>query len=317
MNVLVTGANGFVGASLCARLLSDGMYVRGVVRGAPHGAGFDPVVIDDIAAYKWDAALNNIDVVVHAAARVHIMRDIAADPMAAFRAVNVAGTQRLAEAARDAGVRRFVLVSSAKVHGEQTSTHPFTEEDPLKPSGPYAVSKWEAEQVLAAVAAKRMETVVLRPPLVYGPRVAGNFLSLLKAVARGSPLPLGAITNRRSMIYVENLTHAIARSVSDPHAAARVFLVSDGEDLSTSQLVTMLAAGLGVAPRLIPIPSSVLLFAGTLTGRRTQVERLTGSLQIDSTRIRQELGWLPPFSAAQGLAETAHWFRQEALRAAV
>src|SRR5689334_18131653 len=317
MNVLVTGANGFVGAALCSRLASEGIYVRGAVRRAPRGAGFDPVVIDDIRAHNWDAALKNVDVVVHAAARVHIMRDTAADPMAAFRGVNVGGTERLAEAARNAGVRRFVLVSSAKVHGEETGAHPFSEEDQPRPCGPYAVSKWEAEQVLAGVAGERMETVVLRPPLVYGPRVGGNFLALLKAIARGWPLPLGAITNQRSLIYVENLAHAIVRSLSDPRAAGCTFLVSDGEDLSTPQLVTRLAAGLGVAPRLFPVPPSVLLCAGTLIGRRTAVERLTGSLQLDSTRIRHVLGLVPPFSAAQGLAETARWFRQEGLRPAV
>jgi nucleoside-diphosphate-sugar epimerase len=318
MNVLVTGANGFVGLPLCRLLARSRMRVRGAVRTAVSGGDFEPIAIGDIGANTaWDAALKDIDVVVHLAARVHIMRDSAPDPLAAFRAVNVHGTVRLAEAAREAGVKRFVFLSSAKVHGEASADHPFSEADRPQPYGPYAVSKWEAEQALAGIAGSDMQLVVLRPPLVYGPHVRGNFLALLRAVERRWPLPLGAIANRRSLLYVGNLADAIARSVSHVAAAGRTFLVSDGEDLSTPELVRALAAGLGVEPHLIKVPRALLLWGGTMIGRRAAVERLIGSLQVDSRRICSELDWMPPYSAAQGLEATARWYRQAGDSAAV
>jgi nucleoside-diphosphate-sugar epimerase len=222
--------------------------------------------------------------------------------------VNVQGTLALAQAARGAGVRRFVYVSSAKVHGEE-STRPFNEDDRPQPVGPYAVSKWEAEQALAQLGGD-MEVAVLRPPLVYGPRVRGNFLALLRAVAHRWPLPLGAIENRRSLIYVENLSDAIARAVTSAEPTAGTFLVTDGEDLSTVQIVRALAQAMGVGARLWPVPGALLSLAGTLVGRRAAVSRLIGSLQFDDRRFRERFAWSPPYTATEGLADTARWFAQ-------
>ena len=318
MNVLVTGANGFVGRSLCRVLRASGLRVRGAVRSAIQTVDFEPVVVGDIGAdTPWRAALGEIDVVVHLAARAHVMRDTAPDPQAAFNTVNLHGTSNLAQQARAAGVKRFVFVSSVKVHGESTAERPFSEDQAPQPQDPYAISKWAAEQALAGIAGSGMELGILRPPLVYGPHVRGNFLALLKAVYGGWPLPLGAIENRRSLIYVDNLADAITRCVSHPAAAGRTFLVSDRQDLSTSELVRMLAASLEVRPRLIGIPPGVLRAAGTLTGRRAAVERLIGSLQLDTSRIASALGWSPPFSVTAGLDATARWYRQAARGAAL
>jgi nucleoside-diphosphate-sugar epimerase len=318
MNVLITGANGFVGRPLCRLLRQSGMRVRGSVRSPTDATDFEPIVIGDIGPdTRWHAALEGIDVVVHLAARVHIMRDRAPDPLAAFCAVNLHGTTHLAQQARRAGVRRFVFVSTAKVQGESTPERPYTEDQPPRPEGPYAASKWAAEQALAGIGGADMQLAILRPPLVYGPQVRGNFLALLKAVYRRWPLPLGAIDNRRSLLGVDNLAHAIACCISHPAAAGRTFLVSDREDLSTPELVRSLAAALEVRPRLIAVPTGVLRLAGALIGRRAAVERLTGSLQLDSSRIARELGWAPPHSVAAGLAATARWYRQAVGGAAV
>jgi nucleoside-diphosphate-sugar epimerase len=286
------------------------MRVRAAVRDSIAGVELEPFVIGDIGAHtQWQAALDGIEVVVHLAARVHVMRDTAGDPFAAFRAVNLDATAQLAEAARRAGVRRFVFLSTAKVHGEETVDRAFSEAQPPQPQGPYAQSKWEAEQALARIAGTAMQLVVLRPPLVYGPQVRGNFLSLLQAIDRRWPLPLGGIQNRRSLLYVENLVDAIARCVAHP-AASGTFLVNDAQDLSTQELVRALAAGLGVSPRLFTVPRALLLLGGALSGRRGAVARLIGSLQLDSTRIQRALDWSPPHTVAEGIDATAHWYRQ-------
>ena len=246
---------------------------------------------------------------MHLAARVHIMRDDAADPLAEFRRVNVEGTRVLASAAAAAGVRRFVYLSSIKVNGEST-LRPFTETDPPSPEDAYGISKWEAERGLTQIArASAMQYVILRSPLVYGPGVRGNFLSLMLAVARGVPLPLAAIDNRRSLLYVGNLVDAIRVCLSHPAAAEQLFLVSDGQDVSSAELSRRLAAALQVRPRLVPVPVPLLRLAGRLAGRGAAIERLVGSLQVDSSRIRAILGWFPPFSLDEGLAETARWCR--------
>lgn len=318
MNVLVTGANGFVGRAVVRRLAQLGMQVRGAMRKAVPVEGCEPVVVGDVGAQTdWQSALNGIDAVVHLAARVHVMRETAADPLAAFRAVNVAGTLALAQAAKAAGVRRFVFVSSIKVNGEATHERPYSETDAAHPVDAYGISKWEAEQQLGRALAGAVELTVVRAPLVYGPGVGGNFLALLQAVARRRPLPLGAIANRRSLLYVENLADALARCVSHEAAANRTYLVSDGEDISSPDLVRALAAGMEITPRLIAVPPGLLLAAGKLLGRGPAVERLTGSLQIDSRRIRCELGWSPPYTLGEGLAATARWYRRERDAAAV
>jgi nucleoside-diphosphate-sugar epimerase len=273
----------------------------------------DAIAVGDIGpATDWRAALERVDCVVHLAARTHVLRESAADPLAEYRRANVEAAARLAEQARAAGVRRLVFMSSIKVNGESTQ-RPYTEADAPQPEDAYGVSKWEAEQALARIAAgSAMELVVLRPPLVYGPRVAGNFRRLLEAVARGTPLPLASIANRRSLLYVGNLAGAALAAIDAPQAAGKTFLVSDGEDISTPELVRAIARALGVGARLLPCPVAVLGLAAALTGNRNALARLAGSLQADSAAIRRELGWRPRFTLAQGLAETARWYHSRA-----
>jgi len=307
--VLVTGASGFVGRALCAALVSFGHRVRMAAR-APQPDLPGAVAVGDIGpATDWRAALAGIDSVVHLAARTHVLRETAADPLGEFRRTNVGGSERLARAAAAMGVRRFVFLSSVKVNGESTAARPFTESDAPYPEDAYGRTKLEAEQALAGIsAATGLEVVVLRPPLVYGPGVKGNFLRLMRLVARGLPLPLGAIRNQRSLVYVGNLADAIVKSLDAPQAAGRTYLVSDGEDLSTPDLVRGLARALGVKPRLLSLPPAALGLAATLAGKRAEFARLTGSLQVDSSRIRRELDWRPPFTLAHGLELTAKWY---------
>jgi len=310
MKVLVTGANGFVGRATCGQLVAHGHEVRRAVRRACEASGLDmPVTIGDIGPNtQWSAALDGIDAVVHLAARTHVMHDTAADPLAEYRRVNVEGTRHLAHAAAAAGVQRFMLLSSVKVNGK-FGQRPFTETDPPAPEDAYGLSKWEAEQSLLRVArTSAMQWVILRCPLVYGPGVGANFLRLMRAVARGMPLPLGAIGNQRSLLYLGNLVDAIRVCLPHPRARDQLFLVSDGEDVSTTTLARRLAAALRVRPRLVPVPVRLLRLAGRLTGRTAAVARLVDSLRVDSSRMRTTLGWIPPFSVEQGLAETARWY---------
>lgn len=272
-------------------------------------AGVEKVVVGDIEAPRDLAgALVGATGVVHTVARVHQMRDRTFDPLAAHRAINVEGTLRVARAAAKAGARRFVFLSSVKVHGEERATA-LTESDVPAPADAYGVSKWEAEQALAALGRETgLEIAVLRPPLVYGPDVRANFLRLLDLVARGVPLPFGAIRNRRSLVFVDNLADAVAAAVTSPRAAGRAFLVSDGEDLSTPELVRAIAAALGRRARLLSIPDRLLRLAAALVGRSAAAGRLLGSLFVDSSPIRRDLAWSPPFTVAEGLAATASWY---------
>lgn len=307
--VLVTGANGFIGRVLCETLVAAGRTVRKAVR-APVPGLPDAVAVGDIGARSdWHAALAGVSHVVHLAARTHVLRETAADPIAEYRRINVHATEQLARSAADCGVRRLLFLSSVKVNGERTGERAFTEGDAPRPEDAYGVSKWEAEQALARIAAETgLEVVVLRPPLVYGPGVEGNFLRLMNLVARGVPLPLGAIANRRSLVFVGNLADAIVKALPTPRAAGRTYLLNDGEDVSTPELVRLLAQSLRVKPRLLPVPLAALRFAATLAGRRDELARLAGSLQADSSRIRRELGWEPRYTLAQGLEETARWY---------
>ena len=349
MRILVTGANGFVGKSLCRSLLADGCSVLRALRcgDATLPEGIETAVVGDIGPdTDWRFALTpggngeSVDAVVHLAARVHVMRDGAADPLAEFRKVNVEGTLNLARQAAVAGVRRFVFLSSVKVNGEgfphpgTEPPHPgppprggrewsggergvYDEADAPAPQDAYAVSKWEAEQGLAAIAQETgMEVVVLRPPLVYGPGVGGNFLRLLRLVERGVPLPLGAVDNRRSLLYLGNLVDAIALCLAHSAAANRTYLVSDGEDISTSDLIRKLAAQMGRRARLLPVPAALLEWGGRLVGKGAEAQRLLGSLAVDSGRIRSELGWRPPFTLDEGLAETVRGYRGSQLQGA-
>ncbi len=304
MSVLVTGGNGFVGSALVAALARLGRPVRPAMRAAS-GAG--AVAVGAIGpATDWAAALAGVECVVHAAARVHVLQEAAADPLAAFREVNVAGTRRLAEQAAAAGVRRLVYLSSVKVHGERTAPgSPFAADDPPAPEDAYALSKWEAEQALAQVAAATgLEVVVVRPPLVYGPGVGGNLLRLLRLVERGWPLPLALVENRRSLVGLDNLIDLLITCLDHPAAAGKAFLVSDGVDLSTPELIRKMAAALGRRARLLPAPPALLRLAARLLGRAAEADRLLGSLQVDIAATRRLLGWSPPLAVEEGLRRT-------------
>ncbi|MCP9469362.1 MAG: SDR family oxidoreductase [Nitrospira sp.] len=315
--ILVTGASGFIGSALCRRLEGEGLGVQAAVRdrskipvlSSSEGSTVEWVVLHDQSSdEETRQALKGVQTVFHLAARVHVMKDHAADPLGEFRRVNREWTERLARLAAEQGMRRFVYLSSIKVNGEESET-PLTEQDVPRPQDPYGISKWEAEQALAAVSSETgLETVVIRSPLVYGPGVGGNFLSLLKLIQSGLPLPLGSVRNRRSLIYRENLVDGLMACVREPRAVGQTYLVSDGEDLSTPDLIRRIACVMGRSVQLWPVPMTLLRVGGVLVGQRGAVARLTGSLQIDSSKIRRELGWSPPRSVDQGIKETVAWF---------
>lgn len=312
--ILVTGASGFVGQALCNELLRRGHPVRGALRStaSPIQPGVRAAVVGDISANTdWSAALDGVEVVIHLAARVHVMHESAADPLAEFRSVNAAGTEHLARCAAASGVKRMVYASSIKVNGEQTSGgRKFSAADRPAPLDPYGVSKWEAEQALHRVSGETgLEVVVVRPPLVYGSGVKGNFAQMLKAVAKGIPLPFALLQNQRSLIYLGNLVDALITCATHPAAAGQTYLVCDGADVSTPELLRHLAAAMGVPSRLLPCPAALLQLAGKLAGKSQQVERLLGSLQVDGDKIRRDLNWVPPYSLQQGLRATAEWYR--------
>ncbi len=308
---LVTGANGFVGTAVCAALRQQNWAVRRALHTGTYSGSVDDVVIGDIGAQTdWRSALSGVEVVVHLAARTHVMRDGASEPLAEYRRLNVEGTRALAQAAHAASVRRFIFLSSIKVNGEATTLSPYTENDEPQPEDAYGVSKLEAELALSAAAAT-METVVLRPPLLYGPGVKGNFLRLLRAIERGVPLPLGSIRNHRSLLYLGNLVEAILLCLNHPAAAGQTFLLADDAGISTPALVRAIAAAMHKPARLIPCPPPLLNLAGAITGKSAAVSRLLGSLQIDDHKIRRELGWQPRYTLAQGLRPTAEWYYQK------
>ena len=306
---LVTGATGFVGKALSARLLdcANGglrIAVRDDVKTGVLAAGCESVPVGDVGPQTyWDTALDGVDAVVHLAARVHVMDDKAVDPLAEFRRVNAAGTLHLARQAARARVRRLVYLSSIKVNGEATELgRKFTAADPSAPLDPYGISKIEAEQGLVAVAAETgLEVVIIRPPLVYGPGVKANFLRLIKAVQKGLPLPLGLVRNKRSLVAIDNLVDLIVTCIDHPAAAGQTFLVSDGEDLSTPELVRKLARAMGKKARLLPVPPVLLRIGGRMIGKGGEVERLIGSLQVDISHTCETLGWHPPVSVDEGI----------------
>jgi len=327
--VAVTGASGFVGKALCADLLARGHTVRAAVRSASSisdAAGFEVFAIGEVgAATDWSELLDSrfrgnddefvdeakpVDCVIHCTARAHVMRETEADALEAYRNVNVAGTRRLAEQAATLGVRRFIFLSSIGVNGIFThGARRFKHDDVPAPLENYTISKWEAEKVLWEVSAKTgLEVVVVRPPLVYGPGVKGNMLRLLSMVASGMPLPLGAVHNQRSLVGLDNLVDLLIHCVDHPAAARQVLLVSDGEDLSTPELIRVLAQAMGKPSRLVPVPLLLLRAAGSLVGKDAEVDRLVGSLQVDSNYTFELLDWIPPVSVNEGLQKTAEWF---------
>ena len=313
--VLVTGATGFVGRHVCAQLYAAGFRVRAAVRAVVDlPREWEQVAIDDIGPDTvWDAALDGVRFVVHLAS--HSPQDGASadETTAAFRLVNVAGSECLGHAAVAAGVRRLVYISTIKVNGEATPIDdPFTEDMSPQPKDVYGWSKWQAEVILREIGvAGDMEVVVLRAPLVYGPGVRANFLALLRLVERGLPVPLGCVRNRRSMLFVNNLADAIIRCLVAPQARGQTYLVSDDMDVSTPELLERIAAQLGRKLRSWPVPLILLRGIGSLTGKNAVIDRLTGSLVVDVRKLREQLGWTPPFTLDEGLRETVQWYLAE------
>jgi len=315
LHILVTGAGGFVGTALLRRLQAEPQFsIRAAVRsvsGLDRPEGADWIETGDLAAVAdWQAALQNIDVVVHLAARVHVMRDSAVDPLAEFRRVNVEGTMNLARQALEAGVKRFIFISSIKVNGEATPPgQPYRADDAPAPEDAYGISKREAEDGLRELCLNStMEFVIIRPPLVYGPGVKGNFLSMLRWLDKGIPLPLAAIQNRRSLVAVDNLADLIRTCIDHPRAANQIFLAADGEDLSTPELLRKAAAALGKTARLLPMPAALLNVAARCLGKTAALQKLCGSLQVDIGKTRERLGWRPPLGVDQALRSAAEHY---------
>ena len=303
-HILVTGGSGFVGSALIKRLLSEHRDILAVGRSDVNL----PVETVKVSSFSELGALGqrlgSIDVVVHCAARAHIMNDDTVDPLAEYRKVNVDGTLNVARHALEVGVKRFLFVSSIKVNGEHTPPgRPFTEEAAPAPEDPYGISKYEVERELQALCAETgMELVIIRPPLVYGPGVKGNFASMIRLMEKGLPLPLGAVRNKRSLVALDNLVDLIVTCVDSPAAANQVFLAADGQDISTTELLRNVANAMGKPARLLPVPSGLLMLGASLFGKKAVAKRLLGSLQVDISKARELLGWQPPVSVEEGLA---------------
>ena len=309
--ILVTGATGFVGSRLIASKEAQSRFIqfraatRKPLKIAPPNV--QELRISDIGFNTdWSSALSKVDIVIHLAARVHVMNDKSGNPLQEYRLANVASTLNLAKQAATAGVRRFIYLSSIKVNGEETLPgQSFSESSAPNPLDPYAISKYEAEEGLKSICEQTgMECVIIRPPLIYGPGVKANYQKLIDFVKKSIPLPFGCVSNQRSMLALDNLVDFIILAASHPRAANQTFLLSDGQDLSSKELVEKIAFALGRAPRLLPVPVSFLRLLGFLTGRRAAIDRLLGSLQIDSSKARQLLDWTPPVTVEKGIELT-------------
>ncbi|WP_394242029.1 UDP-glucose 4-epimerase family protein [Halopseudomonas laoshanensis] len=306
--IFITGATGLVGSALVTELLAKGHHLRALVRTS--SAQLPGSVEQVVGELGQPVDLSDSQVVIHAAARVHVMQETTSDPLVEFRAVNVDATLALARQAIAAGVRRFVYISSIKVNGEGTEQgKPFKTNDVPAPADPYGISKMEAEQGLMALAKESdMEVVIIRPVLVYGPGVKANFRSMMNWLNKGIPLPLGRIDNKRSLVALDNLVDLIVTCAQHPAAANQTFLVSDGEDLSTTELLTRMSKALDRPARLLPVPAGLLELSGKLLGKDAVMQRLCGSLQVDISHTRDTLGWVPPVSVDSALRKTADHF---------
>ncbi len=317
--VLVTGANGFVGVPVCKKLIANGWRVLGCVRRPTATEDLpvevEPIVVADIAqACSWDSVVRNVHAVVHLVARTHVISDHATDTLRECRRVNVEATRNLVRTCVDARVQRFVFMSTIKAVGEGGSDA-YTEQSPLCPKDAYGISKMEAEQALSEITHQTdTEAVILRPPLVYGPRVRGNLLRLLRWTRRGLPLPLAAVNNRRSMVHVGNLADAIVTAVEHRRAAGEVFHVADDEPVSTPELLTRLFTLQNRPRRLFPCPIAILQGFGRLLGQQNEIRRLTGSLVVSNRKLRDRLGWQPRCTIGEGLHEMVMWFAQNKMR---
>lgn len=312
MKVLVTGGTGFIGRNLCAFLKEKGYFVRAAIRSNLRDvSGVDEFIqVGDInESTDWRQALARVDAVVHLAARVHIMHEVAADHLESFRKINVLGTEHLARMAAKAGVKRFIFISSIKVNGEGAA-RPYTEDDHPEPQDAYGISKREAEDVLAGLAAETgLQIVILRLPLVYGPGVKANFKNLIKLASSSLPLPLKNINNRRSFLYLYNLVDVIITCISHPKAAGETFLVSDGQDVSTPDLIEMIACAMNKKTILFSFHPNILKALCKIIGKSEELEKFTGSLLIDSSKIRNLLRWKPPFTIEEGIRETVKKYK--------
>ena len=316
MRILVTGASGFVGRTLCPALVHRGYEVLAGTRGPPpadaRGGSWHSLAAQ--SEHDWGRLLGGCDAVVHLAGLAHRTGDRAMQNAAFYLEVNTDASVRLAARAARAGVAHFIFLSTARVNGEGGDV-PSRETDAPNPSGAYAISKWRAEQGLAETAAATgMALTILRPPLVYGPGVKGNFLRLLRLVDHGVPLPFAAVSNHRSFIYAGNLADAIARVIASPQTGAGTFLLSDGDDISTPGLIRRIGAALGKRTRLFAVPTRLLGLAASVTGQARQMHQLTGSAPLDMQAIGTTLGWSPPFTMVDGLRATADWYRAAATR---
>lgn len=314
-SVLVTGANGFIGRHLCRQLISDGFHVTACMRqNIPTGSmptQCRTVVVQDINSQEsLSGVLAGIDAVIHLAGRVHIMNDPAADPLSEFRQINVLGTANLAAQAARAGVRRFIYLSSIKVNGETTTHTAFRPDDPPASADPYGQSKWEAEQTLKSIAeAAGMEWVVVRPTLVYGPGVRGNFLRLLQFIGRGLPVPVPSARPVRSLVSAYNLADLLSHITTHPRAPGQVFLVKDSEDISTGELVVRIARAMETTPRILRLPDALMRRLAVLPRWKASVQRLLQPLVVDTRKTEELLDWRPSVPMHWALAETCRWYR--------
>lgn len=316
MNVLVTGATGFVGQFLCNTLIKQNYDLSATIRNASDDKKLptevNSVLINSLGDTFPPEVLKKNDVIVYLAARVHQMNDRTSDAIEDYRKINTYAPISLAKQAIKYGVKRFIYLSSVKVNGEGTSNLPYREDDTVNPVDPYGLSKWEAEQGLLKLAEETgLEVVIIRPPLVYGATVKANFLQLMKIIDQGLPLPLGSIKNSRSLVYVGNLVDAIATCIDHPKAKNQTFIVSDGEDLSTPELIRRIGKAMNKSPLLLPFPPSLLKLGTKIIGKGDVGDRLLGSLQVDSSKIREMLNWKPPYTVDEGLKVTADWFKNK------